>query len=318
MRKKRALKIISLSLLFIVVFILSALICVKITGSLPEKLLKVKWDESVGTVYNNLNYENEENHQYDLYVPVSINKDEAQYLILYIHGGSFNSGAKEDGASWCKYYASKGYITASLDYTLQKKGAKADLYTLNEQIKNCVTAINNKCNELGYTMGGMATCGVSAGGTLAMNYAYKCAKTSAIPVKFVFQLAGPSDFEPTDWSLLKRVNKIETDNEFLYWMTGKQFTDEMIASKEYTQYVNEISPARLVNQYSVPSLIGYGLKDHAVPSSSRTLLVNALENCGATYKYFEFPNSNHGMYADLDILQNFLDESVAFCKLYFN
>ena len=31
----------------------------------------------------------------------------------------------------------------------------------------------------------MATCGVSAGGTLAMNYAYKNADISAIPVKSV-------------------------------------------------------------------------------------------------------------------------------------
>lgn len=103
-----------------------------------------------------------------IYIPANIDINESQHLILYIHGGSFNSGAKEDGDVWCKYYASKGYITATLDYTLQNQGKKADLFFMNNEIKNCVDAINQKCQELGYRVTGMATCGVSAGGTLAM------------------------------------------------------------------------------------------------------------------------------------------------------
>ena len=83
-------------------------------GSSPMKLLLVQWDDTSGTVYSDLNYENDYGHKYDLYVPSNIDKGKAQQLILYIHGGSFNSGTKEDGEVWCKYYASKGYITASL------------------------------------------------------------------------------------------------------------------------------------------------------------------------------------------------------------
>ena len=156
------------------------------------------------------------------------------------------------------------------------------------------------------------------GGTLAMNYAYKCAETSAVPVKFVFQLAGPSDFEPTDWSLLKQVNKIKTDTEFLQWMTGVDITEEMLESGDFKRYVDEISPARLVNSTSVPTLVGYGLKDHAVPASSRILMLEALEKSGIAYDYIEFPNSNHGMYADLDNLQEFMDKSLEYCEEYFD
>lgn len=151
-----------------------------------------------------------------------------------------------------------------------------------------------------------------------MNYAYKCAETSAVPVKFVFQLAGPSDFEPTDWSLLKQVNKIKTNTEFLQWMTGVDITEEMLESGDFKRYVDEISPARLVNSTSVPTLVGYGLKDHAVPASSRILMLEALEKSGIAYDYIEFPNSNHGMYADLDKLQEFMDKSLEYCKEYFD
>lgn len=314
--KKRT-KVIIYIAAFVVTFFGSALISMNLTGSAPSRLLKTDWNEHAGTIYRDLAYHNDNGHGYDLYIPSGLDKSENQHLILYIHGGSFNSGAKEDGDAWCKYYASRGYITATVDYTLQKSGVKADLNLMNEQIKSCVSAIAKKCYELGYNVSGMATCGVSAGGTLAMNYAYKCAETSAVPVKFVFQLAGPSDFEPTDWTLLKQVNKIKTDNEFLQWMTGKDITDEMIESGEYERYVDEISPARLINAASVPTLVGYGLKDHAVPASSRILLLEALERSGITYDYIEFPNSNHGMYADLDKLQEFMDKSLEYCEKYF-
>ncbi len=43
---------------------------------------------------------------------------------------------------------------------------------MNEEIENAVKAIKQKTKELGYHIAGMAPCGVSAGGTLAMNLAY--------------------------------------------------------------------------------------------------------------------------------------------------
>lgn len=70
---------------------------------------------------------------------------------------------------------------------------------MNEEILSCVAAIKEQASQLGIDLTQMATCGVSAGGTLAMNYAYKNADISAIPVKFVFQLAGHASFEPSDW-----------------------------------------------------------------------------------------------------------------------
>ena len=314
-KKKNTIFIVLCVVSFFVSFIVGALVCVQITGSLPQRLVKVKWDDSVGKQYKNLDYVNDGGHKFDLYIPTKVSTD--ANLILYIHGGSFNSGSKEDGDLWCKYFTSKGYVTATLDYTLQKKGVDANLNKLDLQIKNCVAAIKEECLNMGITLNGMATCGVSAGGTLAMNYAYKHDKDSAIPVKFVFQLAGPSDFTPSEWGLLKKVNKIESDSEFIKWMTGKDFSAEEIAEGKHFTALHEISPASLVNADSVPSLVGYGLKDHCVPHSSRTLLLAAYKSAGIKYDYVEFPHSNHGMYADLDKLQLFLDTAIDYCKLYF-
>lgn len=305
---KKKTKILIYVITFIVVFLISALIRIMLLGSAPERLIKVEWDESVGEIYSNLDYENDNGNQYDLYIPSGLDKLENQYLILFIHGGSFNSGSKEDGESWCKYYATKWYITASVDYTLQNQGKDASIYLMNEEIENAVKAIKQKTEELGYHIAGMAPCGVSAGGTLAMNLAYN--GNSAIPVKFVFQLAAPTYFAPSEWSLLMKVDRLDSEEKFCKMMTGKELED-------YDTEIQNISPACIVNEDSVPSLIGYGLIDHCVPLSQKYYLIEVYDRDNVMYDYIEFPKSNHGMYNDLDKLQEFLDKSLEYAKVYF-
>lgn len=274
------------------------------------KLIKVKWDDKTGTIYKDLSYENENNNKYDLYIPSNLDKEKEQYLIVYIHGGSFNSGSKEDGNLWCKYYATKGYITATIDYTLQNQGKDASITLMNNEIENSIKAIKEYLDNLGYNVVGMASSGVSAGGTLAMNLAYN--GNSSIPVKFVFQLAGPTFFEPSEWGLLKKVDKLDTDEEFYEMMTGLPFEKDLSQEE-----INKISPSALVNENTVPSLIGYGLKDHCVPLSQKYYLLEAYKKYNVVYDYIEFPKSNHGMYNDLDKMQEFINKSLEYCEKYF-
>lgn len=64
-------------------------------------------------------------------------------------------------------------------------------------------------------------------------------------------------------------------------------------------------------------LCGYGLKDHLVPSHLKFKLIEAFDKYDIRYDYMEFPNSNHGMYSDLDIMQKFIDKSLEYCVRYF-
>ena len=305
--KKRT-KVVLYIAVFVIVFVGSALVRIALLGGAPERLIRVKWNDSVGTVYANQEYQNANGHKYDLYIPSGLDESQNQYLILFIHGGSFNSGAKEDGDAWCKYYATKGYITATVDYTLQAHGQEASIYLMNSEIESAVKAIKEQAEALGYRIAGMAPCGVSAGGTLAMNLAYN--GNSEIPVKFVFQLAAPTYFDPSEWLLLMRVDKLKTEDEFCAMMTGKTMTD-------YSREIQKISPACIVSADSVPSLIGYGLIDHCVPLSQKYYLINAYDKYQVPYDYIEFPKSNHGMYNDLDKLQLFLDKSMQYADRYF-
>ena len=286
-------------IVFIMVFLVSAAVRIRMLGSAPQRLLQADWN---GTILRDISYGE---HGYDLYIPDGLDPDDDQHLILYIHGGSSNSGSKEDGDAWCRFYGSKGFITATVDYTLQNHGTPATIYMMNSEIENAVASIKDEAEKEGYHIKDMAVSGVSAGGTLAMNLAF--GGNSAIPVKFVFQLAAPAWLDPEDWALLKRVDHLKSNEEFLLMMTGDAYGDW-----------KAISPAGIVSENPVPVLMGYGLKDHCVPLDQKVILMESLENAGAAFDYIEFPKSNHGMYNDLDKMQEFIEMSLEYCGRFFN
>ena len=76
---KKSIKIILLSILFLVVFVISALVSIALTGNAPNKLIAVEWNDSIGKIYTDLPYENTQGHLYDLYVSEGLDKSKEQY-----------------------------------------------------------------------------------------------------------------------------------------------------------------------------------------------------------------------------------------------
>ena len=64
--------------------------------------------------------------------------------------------------------------------------------------------------------------------------------------------------------------------------------------------------------------MGYGLIDHCVPTQLKYPLIDALKENGVPYDYVEFPKSNHGMYNDIDKLQEFINLSLEYGDKYFD
>lgn len=277
--------------------------------------LRVKWNDSVGSIVKCLVYDPErEETGYDLYLPARKSPNGKYSLILYIHGGGFTGGSRKDGASWCKYMASKGYVAASMDYTLHDGKHISNLNLMCSQVKECVSAIREKCAELGYPVTEMAPTGVSAGGCLASLFAYKEAKNSAIPVKFVFQQTGPMYFDPVSWGAS---NNIPMQASFVSMMTGHQITEDMVVRGEHYPYVYEISPASYVDSETVPTLCAYGPKDKMVPANLKYHLLEALEKARVPYDFVEYPHSNHGLYDDPKSQRIFLKKLDEYCARYF-
>lgn len=126
-----------------------------------------------------------------------------------------------------------------------------------------------------------------------MNLAY--GGNSAIPVRFVFELAAPTYFVAEDWGSLMKSDNLGSEEEFYRMMTGKE-----LSAQEYRQEIKKISPTCLVGEDSVPTLIGYGLKDHCVPADQKEYLIEHWKRMGYRMIMIEFHHSNHLLYGDLD------------------
>ena len=279
------------------------------------KPLAVDWNADVGDIYYDIPFGSWDDTYYDLYIPKNLRGDKEYALILFIHGGSWNAGDKADEDIWCKYFASKGYITATIDYSLMTEGSDVDINMMNDQIFACVAAIKEDCANRGYEIKQMATSGMSAGGHLAMLYAYSHADDSHIPVKFVFQQVGPAGFHIEYWGGTEE-NAEELAASTSAW-TGKNITPEMVRDGSYRALVNEISPASLVNENTVPTLCAYAANDTLVPPIHKEKLFEQFEKYNVIYRCVFYENSDHTLMNDKAKQEEFIQLALQYCDEYF-
>ncbi len=275
--------------------------------------IQVTWDDSVGYVLSDLSYGNGEENTYDLYIPAGMPQGQPCSLVLLIHGGGFTAGDKAEDSAWCKYFASKGLLCASINYTLSSEENNAALPLMFQENAQAVEAIYEKAGAMGFPITEMAVTGSSAGGTLALMYAYHQPEDVPIPVKFVFEQTGPASFEPELWG-----NTTDEDKAaFITMMSGQSVTAEMVVSGEIQRYIDAISPAAQVGPGTVPTLMAYGPKDKIVPPQLKFLLLEKLEEYNIPHDYIEFPNSGHGLMNDPDKMVEYVALLDTYIETYF-
>lgn len=306
---------------FIVVFVIS--LTIKLTYK-PEwaKKYSVEWSDKIGTVHTDISYHSEEltygdekSHKFDLYVPADNTKDNYG-LVVYLHAGGFTSGDKTDDKDILQWLCSKGYVTAGVNYTLRTEDNNASVYTQSMEIQASISAIKNEAEKLGYRLDKMAMAGGSAGGTLAMLYAYRDAETSPIPVKMLFEAVGPSSFYAEDWDVYGLDKSAEAAANLFGVMSGQEITEDMITNKQYQEAMKPISGYAWVNQNSVPTVIAYGTHDKVCPFKSVRHLVDALKENNVDYKYFELPHSGHALQNDDKIYRQYMDAVNEYLEKY--
>ena len=114
----------------------------------------------------------------DIYTPVDDNATEKRPLILIIHGGSFFIGNKgEPGQTgWSSYFASLGYVAASIDYRLgfharKKEVRQAEMRALEDADAALAFLLERK--DLRIDPERIFLCGTSAGAITALNLAFR-------------------------------------------------------------------------------------------------------------------------------------------------
>ena len=264
---------------------------------------------------------------YDLFLPQDLRSPKARKLMLYVHGGSWTGGSRDEGGNWCRHYAYMGYTAATMDYSLQKGGKKPSIDRMIDDMHACVAHIVKKLSAWDVTLDKMGLHGFSAGATLVMLYGYREAATSELPVSFMIQMSGPVTFEPDAWKsevhryvdyVLGLDGSSKGDAKFLARMSGQLVTPAMVEYGSHKAVWESISPICHIKAESAPLLMAYGETDGVVPRSHKRMLMEALDSAGAAYDYVGYPESGHAPIYDPECQKRFIALADEYCSKYFS
>ena len=154
------------------------------------------------------------NNNFDLYVPEEAAKDKDQNVVLFIHGGAWISGLKTDVNPYVKLFANKGYISATIEYTLLNKDMNDNSLSVFrdlDEIDACIQTIKESLVGLGYSADKLHLVigGASSGAHLAMLYSYSRGSACPMDIKFIVDAVGPTDIQESVWKAFKCADEAE-------------------------------------------------------------------------------------------------------------
>lgn len=262
-----------------------SLIMVVVSGCAVSDVTPAIEEEATGyNEYFNQSYGADPFQKCDIYSPLTVSGRPSEVLIL-LHGGAWGAGDKfflipsVTGLKTQK----KNLTIVNANYRLtSSKGIRleqqlSDIQLLVEYLRKNAAKYN--ITEEGFVLGG-----VSAGGHLALNYAYS--DLPGVKLKGVVGIVAPTDLtsEPLREAGLEGP---------IQQLLGKTFAD---APEEY----QKASPFFIVTHKAPPiTMLFYGGKDKVVPKEQGEMLCFKLNLLQLKYRYYFYPEETHDFTADL-------------------
>lgn len=266
------------------------------------------WREGTdGHAFTNVAYDPKRGLACDIYLP---RRQGPAGAMLLIHGGGWTSGQRQDFAYACRRFAKAGYVTATLSYSLHRPDAPASFHRMLDDIQACLDKLRQFAEAHGRPLTAVALSGHSAGAHLAMLYAYSRADASPLPVAFVFQQAGPADFAADAWP--------NFNHDFAWQLAcagaGHDIPRDAFLAGDVPPAVRDISPARLVRDTTVPTIMAYGARDELVTPIHAERLQRALERHHIEHRLILYPNSGHLLDHDPDRARDYRHAILDFAR----
>ena len=243
--------------------------------------------------FENVSYGTHERHTLNLYIPAD---KESVGLVLMIHGGAWIGGDKADYAGEVERVLGMGYAVASVNYRYISDDV--DLIDVTDDIQLAVAKIKELSEKRGVEINKMVLTGVSAGGHLAMLYAYSRDDVSAIKPVAVLNYCGPTDLSDDAYYFDNGLGDGEYVAQVLSWACGYKHT--FATREEAREALWNVSPLKYVDENTVPTVINHGVKDNIVPFSNAVSLRDKFDTLGVTYVFNAYPNSGHGLNEDAE------------------
>ena len=233
------------------------------------------------TSFKDIEYKNVNGKSLQLDIYKQRELKEKAPLLVFIHGGGWRSGKRQDYLVYLLDYAEKGYVTATVSYRLKKDSIYPAAI---EDVMDAVDWLFKNGNKFNYNTTRVALIGGSAGAHLAMLAAYgwenprAAEKTPTHRVKAVVDIYGPVDmttpYAQTQYMVTDFIGHPYTEKPELYW---------------------EASPAKYLSATNPPTLILQGTSDNLLPPSQSDTLKARLDRIGVPCEYYRFPLWPHAM-----------------------
>ena len=284
-----------------------------VIGIILIYVYKPKWHDAYGQRFENITYGSRQHNTYDLYLPNDAVANDSLALILYVHGGAWLGGDTNWHHRDCYTWVQEGYATATMNYSLLNEEG-ISLITIQDEIEDCIRHIVGFAAEGGAHIRQMAIAGTSAGGHLAMMFAYN--HTHPLPLRFEAIKVGPADFR-----ILFPYNenaKTEDVDNFVFSCTGKHMNASYCSMEVLDSIKLQASPVCYINDSTaLPAIFAYGEKDGLVKPDHYRALKTIYEQVGKPYHLIVFPNSGHDLRHDKECTERYDSTLSAYCKKYF-
>lgn len=228
------------------------------------------------TIITDVPYGIHSQQKYDIHLPSG--RDKNTPIILMIHGGAWKAGKKED----LNYFVNlvKSYWSDVAIVNMNYRLASNTNNIHHNEIMNDIKAVIGKviANQNTYnTSSNMGLFGTSAGGQLAMIYAYRYNDYNNI--NCIANIFGPSII--SDWSWYNSTN---------IWLGGYvgNILAEYVGQSWDTTLYNSVSPYWNINLNSQPTITFHGSLDPIVPVYQSQWLHSKLNNLNVTNEYHEY------------------------------
>lgn len=225
----------------------------------------------------------------DLYLPEQAKAYNPLPLIIWIHGGAWLEGSKDDCPA--TRFLGKGYAVASINYRLSQH---AIFPTQIEDCKAAVRWLRANSDKYGIDAARIGVWGSSAGGHLAALLGtagdvkefdkgenLNCSSRVQVVCDF---------FGPTDFTKMSQFPG-EMDHDAPDSPESELIGGAIQQNKEKAQRAN---PITYVTKDDPPFLIVHGDKDPLVPHSQSQFLYEALKKAGVKVRFHTVKGAGHG------------------------
>ena len=237
---------------------------------------------SEAVVLSNVAYGTDSSQKMDVYLPK--NRSESTKTIIYLHGGGWYLGNKEEIREGAIYFQERGFAFVSLGYRLTRTAQNNIHPAQMNDIASAVNMLISQKTTWGISGSKLCCWGGSAGAHLAMLYGYKYNTDKKI--KAIISTSGPTDL--TNTTLINNTIGGASIGSMIESFIGQPFAAN-------PQAWRDASPVFFINSQTIPTMFIHGTADSAVPYAQSQAAFQQLQNAGVASFLEPLPNVGHDL-----------------------